>query len=82
MPGSGIMPHEDGAAYFPTVTTLSLASHTVLDLYRYRQEQSADSESGPEEGAGKSIEAQPFCSIFVPRRSLFIMRQELYQSCL
>ncbi|KAN0065360.1 hypothetical protein ACQY0O_001196 [Thecaphora frezii] len=35
LPGQGIMPHEDGAAYFPAVATISLGSHTLLDIYRY-----------------------------------------------
>ena len=30
--GEGIMPHEDGAAYFPITATISLSSHTVLDV--------------------------------------------------
>ena len=32
--GQGILPHEDGPLYFPTVTTISLGSHAVLDFYR------------------------------------------------
>ncbi|XP_073405187.1 uncharacterized protein [Dendrobates tinctorius] len=32
-PGEGIMPHEDGPLYYPTVTTISLGSHTLLDFY-------------------------------------------------
>jgi len=32
-PGQGIMPHEDGAAYFPLVATISLGSAIVLDIY-------------------------------------------------
>ena len=31
--GQGIMPHTDGPAYEPTIATVSLGSHTVLDLY-------------------------------------------------
>lgn len=31
-PGQGILPHEDGDAYDPIVCTVSLGSHTVLDL--------------------------------------------------
>lgn len=34
----GIMPHEDGPAYFPAVATVSLGSHTLLDVYRYVDE--------------------------------------------
>ena len=32
-PGQGIMPHQDGSAYWPTVATVSLASATVLNIY-------------------------------------------------
>ncbi|RAH73486.1 uncharacterized protein BO66DRAFT_408825 [Aspergillus aculeatinus CBS 121060] len=31
-PGQGIMPHEDGAAYYPLVATVSLGAPIVLDL--------------------------------------------------
>jgi hypothetical protein len=27
-------PHEDGPLYYPTVSTISLGSHTLLDFYR------------------------------------------------
>ena len=30
---SGILPHEDGPAYYPIVATVSLGAHTVLDIY-------------------------------------------------
>ena len=29
----GFQPHEDGPAFYPTVSTISLGSHTVLDFY-------------------------------------------------
>ena len=32
-PGQGIMPHEDGPAYFPVTATVSLGSAIVLDIY-------------------------------------------------
>ena len=32
LPGQGIMPHEDGAAYYPVVATVSLGSSIVLDI--------------------------------------------------
>lgn len=32
LPGQGIMPHEDGAAYFPVVATVSLGGSIVLDV--------------------------------------------------
>lgn len=33
LPGQGILPHEDGDAYYPIVATVSLGATTVLDLY-------------------------------------------------
>ncbi|CAH7665731.1 hypothetical protein BY996DRAFT_4580920 [Phakopsora pachyrhizi] len=35
LPGHGISPHHDGPAYFPTVATISLDSHTIYDFYCY-----------------------------------------------
>lgn len=32
LPGQGIMPHEDGAAYYPVVATVSLCGTLVLDV--------------------------------------------------
>ena len=32
--GQGIMPHEDGSAYYPMTATVSLGSHTVLNIHR------------------------------------------------
>lgn len=32
-PGQGIMPHEDGSAYYSLVATVSLAAPIVLDIY-------------------------------------------------
>jgi alkylated DNA repair protein alkB family protein 6 len=31
-PGEGIMAHEDGPAYYPITATVSLGSHTVIDI--------------------------------------------------
>ncbi len=33
LPRQGIMPHEDGPAYYPVTATVSLGSSTVLDIY-------------------------------------------------
>ncbi|XP_023706518.1 alpha-ketoglutarate-dependent dioxygenase alkB homolog 6 [Cryptotermes secundus] len=32
-PGEGIMPHLDGPLFYPTVTTISCGSHTMLNFY-------------------------------------------------
>ncbi|KAG9817311.1 hypothetical protein KCU98_g12020, partial [Aureobasidium melanogenum] len=36
-PNEGIMPHEDGAAYYPIVATVSLSSALCLDIYEKNQ---------------------------------------------
>ena len=40
-PGEGIMPHEDGAAYYPIVATVSLSSTLCLDIYEKRGDDGA-----------------------------------------
>jgi alkylated DNA repair protein alkB family protein 6 len=37
-PNEGIMPHEDGAAYYPIVATVSLSSALCLDIYGKSQD--------------------------------------------
>lgn len=33
IPGQGIMPHTDGPLFYPTVSTISCGSHTVLEFF-------------------------------------------------
>ena len=33
LPGQGISPHLDGNLFYPTIATISLGSHTVLNFY-------------------------------------------------
>nr|XP_045368872.1 alpha-ketoglutarate-dependent dioxygenase alkB homolog 6 isoform X2 [Camelus bactrianus] len=40
-------PHEDGPLYYPTVSTISLGSHTMLDLYEPRQPEDDDPTEQP-----------------------------------
>lgn len=41
-PGVGIMPHKDGAAYFPAVCTVSLGASLCLDIYRSKEDGALD----------------------------------------
>ena len=75
LPGQGIMPHEDGKSFYPVVSTLSLGSHTILDLYEYSDEVKDDE-------TARAIKQNPLCSIFIPARSLFILTGDLYTECL
>eukprot|EP00062_Callorhinchus_milii_P028140 gi/632992335/ref/XP_007885042.1/ PREDICTED: alpha-ketoglutarate-dependent dioxygenase alkB homolog 6 [Callorhinchus milii] len=69
-PGDGIMPHEDGPLYFPTVSTVSLGSHTVLDFYR------------PRSPDGTTEESRYELSLLLEARSLLVLREELYERLL
>lgn len=46
LPGQGIMPHEDGDAYYPVVATVSLGGSLVLDVTEKRGD-AANSEEPP-----------------------------------
>ncbi len=51
LPGQGILPHEDGAAYFPCVATVSLGSHALLDIYEWAAEEAKADASASEPSA-------------------------------
>jgi len=63
-PAQGIMPHEDGPAYHPITATVSLGSHTVLDVYR-------KNEQGEREAA-------PSWRILQEPRSLLVTTGDMY----
>jgi alkylated DNA repair protein alkB family protein 6 len=64
-PGQGISPHKDGAAYEPIVSTVSLGSHTVLEIW----EQNEDG----------SRAAKPKWRILQEPRSLLITTKDAYR---
>lgn len=64
-PGQGIMPHEDGPAYYPITATVSLGSHTVLEVYR----KTAQGEREPE----------PIWRVLQEPRSLLVTMGEMYR---
>lgn len=92
LPGQGIMPHEDGSAYFPAVATVSLGSHTLLDLYRWAEEDesshpqvSEQIKSPPNHDHSHKIRAREqaaVCSILQEPRSLLITAGSAYRDFL
>ncbi|KAK2906353.1 alpha-ketoglutarate-dependent dioxygenase alkB homolog 6 [Channa argus] len=72
--GEGIMPHEDGPLYHPTVTTISLGSHTLLDFYKPISSMEGD--------APQTEENRYLFSLLVKPRSLLILQDEMYQRLL
>ncbi|GFZ46694.1 hypothetical protein JCM24511_03914 [Saitozyma sp. JCM 24511] len=87
-PGQGISPHEDGPAFRPLVATISLGSHTVLDIHHYTSTTSPSPPmvattppSGPDgEDQGRPIAAIPLAHLLVLPRSLLILSSSLYTS--
>nr|XP_046163182.1 alpha-ketoglutarate-dependent dioxygenase alkB homolog 6 isoform X2 [Oncorhynchus gorbuscha] len=74
-PGEGIMPHEDGPLYHPTVTTISLGSHTLLDFYRPISAQELDE-------VPQTEESRYLLSLLVRPRSLLILQDDMYERLL
>ena len=64
LPGQGIMPHKDGAAYHPVVCTVSLGASLTLDVYGINED--------------GTRESNPRWRIFQEPRSLLITADDLY----
>ncbi|OQD71853.1 hypothetical protein PENPOL_c001G08869 [Penicillium polonicum] len=84
-PGQGIMPHEDGAAYYPLVATVSLGAPIVLDLYHKHTKDDREASGTPAKGGRErdvagipDINRKPQYRILQERRSLLITRGVMY----
>lgn len=71
LPGQGIMPHQDGPLYHPTVATVSLGSHSILNFYPHTNEISTNNDA-----------IQPQFSVLLEPRSLFVQTDQLYKTYL
>ena len=69
---SATLTHSD----WPRVATLSLGSHTILDLYEYADPPTHD------KAQSRAIRPEPSFSILLPPRSLFVLTEDLYADCL
>ncbi|XP_016579655.1 alpha-ketoglutarate-dependent dioxygenase alkB homolog 6 isoform X12 [Capsicum annuum] len=90
LPNQGIMPHQDGPAYYPVVAILSLGSPVVIDFTPHpnlsirvgTRENSVDDEISDQEAAVRNSCEQldnfhPFSIILMPR-SLLIFKDMVY----
>lgn len=75
--GQGIMPHEDGPLFYPTVATISLGSHTLLDFYHH-----LDNVEDNETQLDHSFESRHFISILLEPRSLILVKESMYKNYL
>ncbi|XP_005987841.1 alpha-ketoglutarate-dependent dioxygenase alkB homolog 6 [Latimeria chalumnae] len=78
-PMEGIMPHEDGPLYFPTVTTISLGSHALLDFYQpISKKEKTEQAVGDNESCPQMEENRYFLSLLLAPRSLLILQDDMY----
>lgn len=75
--GQGIMPHEDGPLFYPTVATISLGSHTFLDFYHH-----LNNVENNETQLDHSFESRHFLSILLEPRSLILVKESMYENYL
>jgi len=66
--GQGILPHKDGPAYCPTVATVSLSSHCILEFFKF-SDLSEDRKN-----------QEPEFSILVQPRSLLVLKEDVYNN--
>ncbi|KAF9112765.1 hypothetical protein BGX27_002851 [Mortierella sp. AM989] len=82
LPGQGIMPHKDGPAYLPTVATVSLSSHCVLEFYKVPEEEGEKGNQDREvlSGSPSTTEEkqEPVFSLLVQPRSLLVLKEDVY----
>lgn len=67
--GQGIMPHLDGPLFYPTISTISLGSHTVLNFFGPIEEDSENLMTIPQ---------KPAFRVLLEPRSLFISKLDMY----
>ncbi|XP_037810687.1 alpha-ketoglutarate-dependent dioxygenase alkB homolog 6 [Lucilia sericata] len=77
-PGQGIMPHTDGPLFYPTISTISCGSHTVLEFTK--RETSDDTEM--KEDTGTSLRREVLFKLILEPRSLLILKDTLYHNYL
>jgi len=75
LPGQGIMPHKDGPLFYPTITTINLGSHAVLDFYKQIDDEHTHGEEKIESSACSSRYVGSF---FLERRSLVCFKEDMY----
>ena len=68
--GQGISPHLDGNLFYPTIATISLGSHTVLNFYEPLSD---------EDEFCSSLENRLKFKIYIPRRSLILIQNEMFR---
>ncbi|XP_014781476.1 alpha-ketoglutarate-dependent dioxygenase alkB homolog 6 isoform X1 [Octopus bimaculoides] len=74
--GQGIMPHEDGPLFYPTVATISLSSPILLDFYHHMNSTTENNAENNE--SDTSLQERHFLSLLLEPRSLIIVKDSMY----
>ena len=80
-PGDGILPHQDGNAYYPAVAIVSLGCDAVMRFAPRRDETEKETEKSNETKTSNddgSVSRGKF-GVFLPRRSLLVFDGVLYE---
>jgi alkylated DNA repair protein alkB family protein 6 len=76
-PGDGILPHQDGDAYYPAVAIVSLGCDAVMRFAPRRDDVEGKGNESEENESGQSS-CRSF-GVFLPRRSLLVFDGALYE---
>ena len=68
--GQGISPHLDGNLFYPTIATISLGSHTVLNFYEPLSE--------IHDQPCSSLENRLKYKVYVPPKSLILIKDQMF----
>ncbi|XP_023229066.1 alpha-ketoglutarate-dependent dioxygenase alkB homolog 6-like isoform X1 [Centruroides sculpturatus] len=77
LPGQGIMPHEDGPLFYPTITTVNLGSHTILNYYHKINEEDSSNNEKEETNSNRLL-----ASVLLEPRSLLVVKDDMYHKYL
>lgn len=84
-PGQGIMPHTDGPLFFPTISTISCGSHTILEFTKRENVTTPDPEKEKKviskenyTESEASTKREILFKLILEPRSLLILKDNLY----
>lgn len=84
LPGQGIMPHTDGPLFYPTISTISCGSHTVLEFSKREKVLDEENIELTERGieTDMSTTRNVLFKLILEPRSLLILKDSLYNDYL
>lgn len=85
-PGQGIMPHTDGPLFYPTISTISCGSHTVLEFTKREPLSGSSDDKAERDDVSENVETsskrEVLFKLILEPRSLLILKDTLYHNYL